>query len=67
MEAFKRKKGGPDRSVSYNQASSVALNKLAMKASKTYCDFKFQQRSHAMTDINLNGAQITMDDERGRF
>ena len=44
MSSFKssvniqRKEGGPDRSVSDNQSSSVTLNKLAMKARK-YCNF----------------------------
>ena len=67
IQKKKSKKDGPDRSVSYNQASSVALNKLAMKASKTYYNFKFKQTCHAMTGINLNGARITKDDERDRF
>ena len=49
---------GPDRSVSDNQSSSVTLNKLAMKARKSYCNFKFKQRSHTMTDINPNEVQI---------
>ena len=48
-----------DRSVSDNQSSSVTLNEMAEKAIKIYCNFEFQQRSHTMTDINLNGAQIT--------
>ena len=40
MSSFKRgeniqkKEGGPDRSVSDNQSSSVTLNELAMKARK---------------------------------
>ena len=40
MSSFKsskniqKKKGGPDRSVSDNQSSSVTLNRLAMKARK---------------------------------
>ena len=50
---------GPDRSVSDNQSSSVTLNELAVKAIIIYCNFEFQQGSHTMTDINLNGAQIT--------
>ena len=45
-ENIKNKEGGPDRSVSDNQSSSVTLNELAMKARKLYCNFKFQQRSH---------------------
>ena len=55
------KEGGPDRSVSDNQSSSVTLNELAMKARKILY-FKFQQGSHTLTDINLNmlnGVQIT--------
>ena len=53
------KEGGPDRSVSDNQSSSVTLNKLAMGA-KRYCNFEFQQGSHTLTDNNLNGVlQIT--------
>ena len=33
-ENIKKKEGGPDRSVSDNQSSSVTLNELAMKARK---------------------------------
>ena len=53
-ENIQKKDGGPDRSVSDNQSSSVTLNKLAMKARKLYCNFKLQQRSHTMTVINPN-------------
>ena len=56
---IQKKECGPDRSVSDNQSSSVTLNELAVKAIIIYCNFEFQQRSHTMTDINLNGAQIT--------
>ena len=52
------KECGPDRSVSDNQSSSVTLNNLAMKARKSYCNFKFKQRSHTMTDIKPNEVQI---------
>ena len=45
--------------VSDNQSSSVTLNELAKKARKLYCNFEFQRRSHTMTEINLNRAQIT--------
>ena len=45
--------------VSDNQSSSVTLNELANKAIKIYCNFEFQQRSHTMTEIDLNRAQIT--------
>ena len=58
-ENIQKTKGGPDRSVSDNQSSSVTLNELAMKAKITYCNFEFQQRSHAMTDINPKGVQMT--------
>ena len=64
MSSFKssrniqKKEGGPDRSVSDNQSSSVTLNEMTVKAIITYCNFEFQQRGHTMTDINLNGAQI---------
>ena len=44
--------------VSDNQSSSVTLNELAKKARKIYCKFEFQRRSHTMTEINLNRAQI---------
>ena len=44
--------------VSDNQSSSVTLNELAKKARKIYCNFEFQRRSHTMTEINLNRAQI---------
>ena len=33
-EHIQKKEGGPDRSVSDNQSSSVTLNELAMKARK---------------------------------
>ena len=56
---IQKKECGPDRSVSDNQSSSVTLNELAKKAIITYCNFEFQQKSHTVTDINLNGAQIT--------
>ena len=57
-ENIQKKDGGPDRSVSDNQSSSVTLNELAKKARKSYCNFKFQQRSHTKTDINPNEVQI---------
>ena len=57
-ENIRKKEGGPDRSVSDNQFSSVTLNEMAMKVRK-YCNFEFQQGSHTLTDINLNGVQIT--------
>ena len=56
-ENIQKKEGGPDRSFSDNQSSSVTLNELAMKARKN-CYFEFQQGSHTLTDINLNGVQI---------
>ena len=65
MSSFKsdrniqKKECGPDRSVSDNQSSSVTLNEQAVNAIIIYCNFEFQQRSHTMTDINLNVAQIT--------
>ena len=64
MSSFKssrniqKKECGPDRSISDNQSSSVTLNELAEKAIILNCSFEFQQRSHTMTDINQNGAQI---------
>ena len=57
-ENIQKKEGGPDRSVSDNQYSSVTLNELAKKPEK-YCNFEFQQGSHTLTDINLNGFQLT--------
>ena len=54
IENIQKKEVGSDRSVSDNQFSSVTLNELAMKARWTYCNFKLQQRSHTMTDINPN-------------
>ena len=58
-ENIQKKEVGSDRSVSDNQSTSVTLNdELAMKARKSYCNFKFQQRSHTMTDINPNEAQM---------
>ena len=57
-ENIQKKEGGPDRSVSDNQSSSVTLNELAMKAKKKYCNFEFQQGSHTLTGINLNRVLI---------
>ena len=57
-ENIQKKENGSDRSVSDNQSSSVTLNELTMKARKSYCNFKFKQRSHTMTDINPNEFQI---------
>ena len=65
MSSFKssrkiqKKESGSDRSVSDNQSSSVTLNELAVEAILINCNFEFHQRSHTMTNINLNGAQIT--------
>ena len=55
---IQKKEGGPD-SCFDNQSSSVNLNELAKKARKIYCNFECQRRSHTMTEINLNRAQIT--------
>ena len=60
-ENIQNKECGPDRSVSDNQYSSVTLNKLAMKARKSYCNFKFKQRCHTMTDINPNEVQNNLN------
>ena len=57
-ENIQKNECGPDRSVSDNQSSSVTLNKLALKARKSYCYFKFKHGSHAMTDINQNEVLI---------
>ena len=38
-ENIQKKEGGPYRSVSDNQSSSVTLNYLAIKAKKPYCKF----------------------------
>ena len=54
-----QKKGLGQTAVSDNQSSSVTLNELANKARKMYCNLEFQRRSHTMTEINLNRAQIT--------
>ena len=65
MSSFKssgdiqKKKRVGQTAVSDNQSSSVTLNELAKKAKKIYCNFEFQQRSHTMTEINLNKAQVT--------
>ena len=58
VETTKRKRVG-QTAVSDNQSSSVTLNELAKKARKIYCNLEFQRRSHTMTEINLNRAQIT--------
>ena len=57
-ENIQKKECEPDRSVLDNQSSSVTINKLAMKARKSYCNFKFKLRSHTMTDINPNEVQM---------
>ena len=57
-ENIQKKEGGPDRSISDDQSSSVTLNELAMKARKQDCNFEFQQGSHTLTDINLDRVQI---------
>ena len=64
MSSFKssrdiQKKRVGQTAVSDNQSSSVTLNELAKKARKISCHFEFQRRSHTMTEINLNRAQIT--------
>ena len=56
-ENIQKIESGPDRSVSDNQSSSVTLNELEMKTRKSYYNFKLQQRSHTMTDINPNEVQ----------
>ena len=56
---IQKKESEPGRSVSDYQFSSVTLNELAEKARIIYCNFEFQQGSQTMTNINLNGAQIT--------
>ena len=56
---IQKEERGPDRYVSDNQFSSVALNELAEKAIIINCNFEFQQKSHTVTYIYLNGAQIT--------
>ena len=64
MSSFKssgdiqKKEDGPDSCLD-NKTSSVTLNELANKARKICCNFEFQRRSHTMTEINLNRAQIT--------
>ena len=57
-ENIQKKEGWPGRSISDNQSSPVTLNELAMNARKSYCNFKLQQRSHTMTDINSYEVQM---------
>ena len=57
-ENIQKKDCGPERSFLDNQSHSVTLNDLAMKAGKSYCNFKFQQRNHTITDINQKIVQI---------
>ena len=66
METFKRKRVG-QTAVSDNKSSSVTLNEPTNKARKMYCNFEFQQRSHTMTEINLNRAQIIQIDKNDNF
>ena len=42
-----------------NQSSSVTVYQLAFKARKIFCNFEFERRSHTMTELNQNRAQIT--------
>ena len=58
VKTFKRMTVGQTDLFQINQSSSVTLNKLAMKARKSYYNFKFKQRSHTMTDIKPNEVQI---------
>ena len=58
-ENIQKKEDGSDRSVSDNQSSLVTLNELVMIARKNYCNFDFQQGSHTLTEIDLNGVQIS--------
>ena len=55
---IQRKRVG-QTAVSDNQSSSVTLNELAKKDKIIYCNFEFQRRSHSMTEMNPNRAQIT--------
>ena len=57
-ENTQMKEGGSDRPVSDNESSSVTQNELEMKARKSNCNFRLQQRSHTTTDINQNEVQI---------
>ena len=58
-ENIQKKEGGPDRSVSDNQSSTVTLNELAIKAMKNTEIMSFSKKSHTLTDIYLKGVQIT--------
>ena len=58
-ENIQKKEDGPDRSVSDNQSSSVTPESTGNESQEKYCNFEFQQGSHTLTDINLNGVQIT--------
>ena len=40
-ENIQKKEGGPDRSVSDNQSSSVTLNYSGNESQKRYCNFEF--------------------------
>ena len=57
-ENIQKKEVGSDRFVSAYQSSSVTLNELAMKARKSYYNFKRQQRSNTMTNINPNEVKM---------
>ena len=52
-ENIQKKECGPDRSVSDIQSSSVTLNKLAMKARKSYCNFKFKARYFLLKEFTI--------------
>ena len=60
IENIQKAEGGPDRSISDSQSSSVTLNELAIKARRSFCNFKLQPRSHTMTDINQNEVKIIL-------
>ena len=51
IKNIQKKEGGPDRSVSDNQSSSVTLNELAMKARKTVISSFSKEVIHRLTLI----------------
>ena len=57
-ENIQKKEGGPDRSVSENQSSSVTLNELVIRSESDTVISNFSTKSHTMTDIKPNMVQI---------
>ena len=59
-ENIRKKEGGPNRSVSDNQSSSVTLNELAMKARKDTVISSFSKEVKLIKVLEYNRTAIKM-------